>query len=263
VPVVLQAILEAPGVRPEDFSSLRKLLYGAAPISESVLRRAMELLGCDLFQLYGMTETSGAIIQLDPADHDPSRPGRLRACGRRYPWVEVRVVRPDGTDTDEHEVGELWVRSPQVMAGYWRQPEATAQTITPSGWLKTGDAGFRDMEGYLYLTDRVKDMIVTGAENVYPAEVENVLMDHPAVAEVAVIGVPDDKWGEAVKAVVVPVADPPDPAELIAFCHGRLAGYKCPKSVDFADTLPRTASGKLLKREIRAPYWTGADRLIG
>ena len=221
-------------------------------------------MGCELVQLYGMTETAGAIVQLDAADHDPvGRPGLLRSCGRRYPWVEVRIVRPDGGEADEGEVGELWVRSSQVMAGYWRQPEATADAITPSGWLKTGDAGYRDGSGYLYLYDRVRDMIVTGGENVFPAEVENVLMAHPGVLDVAVVGVPDEQWGEAVKAVVVPAGDPPDVADLIALCRQHIAAYKCPRSVDFVDTLPRNASGKLLKREIRAPYWAGADRLIG
>jgi long-chain acyl-CoA synthetase len=150
------------------------------------------------------------------------------------------------------------------MAGYWNNPAATAAALTPDGWFRTGDAGYRDAEGFLYLHDRVKDMIVTGGENVYPIEVENVLMRHPQVADVAVIGVPDETWGEAVKAVVVPApGGTPTPDELIAFCRQHLAGYKCPKSVDFATTLPRNPSGKLLKRELRAPYWGGVERQVG
>jgi long-chain acyl-CoA synthetase len=266
VPAVLQGLLALPGLRRSDFASLRKLVYGASPIAESVLVRAIELIGCDLIQLYGLTETTGAITQLLPEEHDPKhRPELLRSCGRPYPWVDLRVVDPaTERDVGSGEVGELWVRSPQVMAGYWHNRAATDEVLLPDGWLRTGDAGYRDPDGYLYLYDRVKDMIVSGAENVYPAEVENVLMDHPDVADVAVIGVPDQTWGEAVKAIVVPAGhSSPEPADLIAFCHTRLAGYKCPKSVDFAEALPRNPSGKLLKRELRRPYWEGLGRMIG
>ena len=162
------------------------------------------------------------------------------------------------------EYGELWTRSHQNMAGYWRNERATAETITPEGWLRTGDAGFLDADGFIFLHDRVKDMIVTGGENVYPAEVENVLMKHPDVADAAVIGVPDERWGEAVKAIVVSTPDAKaTPEDIIAFCREHLAGFKLPKSVDFADVLPRNPSGKLLKRELREPYWEGVDRRIG
>ena len=158
--------------------------------------------------MYGLTETTGAITQLEGVDHDPVHNGRnlLRSCGKPYPWVEVRIVDANGEDVPAGTVGELWTRSPQNMAGYWNNPTATAATVTPDGWLKTGDAGYLDDDGYIYLYDRVKDMIVSGGENMYPAEVENVLMTHPDVGDVAVIGVPDEKWGEAVKAVVVPAA---------------------------------------------------------
>jgi long-chain acyl-CoA synthetase len=153
------------------------------------------------------------------------------------------------------------------MAGYWQNPQATAEAVTADGWFKTGDAGYTDAEGYLYLHDRVKDMIVSGGENVYPAEVENVVARHPGVADVAVIGVPDERWGEAVKAIVVPApgteAGPATEADIIAFARDQLAGYKLPKSVDFAEVLPRNPSGKLLKRELREPYWAGVDRQIG
>jgi long-chain acyl-CoA synthetase len=160
-------------------------------------------------------------------------------------------------------VGELWTRSPQNFKGYWARPEETARTVTADGWLRTGDAGYLDAEGYLFLTDRVKDMIISGGENVYPAEVENVLAGHPAVADVAVIGVPDARWGETVKAIVVrrPGAEAA-PDAIIAFARERLAHFKCPTSVDFAETLPRNPSGKLLKRELREPYWRGRDRRI-
>jgi long-chain acyl-CoA synthetase len=274
VPAVIQFLLATPGVESTDFSSLRALCYGASPITDKVLVQGMATMGCEFIQLYGLTETTGAITQLDGADHDPQhRPDLLRSCGRPYPWVEVRIVdAATGDDKALGEVGELWTRSHQNMAGYWDNPAATAEAVTPDGWFRTGDAGYADADGFLYLHDRVKDMIVSGGENVYPAEVENVLMQHPAVADVAVIGVPDERWGEAVKAIVVLAPntgagaddDPPGEieADLIAFARTSLAGYKLPKSVDFADVLPRNPSGKLLKRELRAPYWAGADRGI-
>ena len=267
VPAVIQFLLATPGVEATDFSSLRALVYGASPITDKVLVQGMATMGCEFIQVYGLTETTGAITQLDGVDHDPEhRPELLRSCGRPYPWVEVRIVdSATGEDMPLGEVGELWTRSHQNMAGYWSNPDATAEALTPDGWFKTGDAGYTDADGFLYLHDRVKDMIVTGGENVYPAEVENVLMQHPGVADVAVIGVPDERWGEAVKAIVVKAADAgpgADEASLIAFAREKLAGYKLPKSVDFTDTLPRNPSGKLLKRELRAPYWRNTDRAI-
>src|SRR3954469_17129639 len=266
VPAVIQFLLMTPGVDTADFSTLRAIVYGASPITDAVLTKAMEVFGCGFIQVYGLTETTGAITQLEPEDHDPGhRPELLRSCGRPYPWVEMRLVDPDtGADVPNGTVGELWTRSPQNMKGYWANDEATAATIDGDGWLRTGDAGYRDDEGFLFLHDRVKDMIVTGGENVYPAEVENVLAKYPDVADVAVVGVPDERWGEAVKAVVVR-RDGSDVTsqDLITFTRDQLAGYKLPKSVDFTDVLPRNPSGKLLKREIRAPYWEGASRNIG
>ncbi len=269
VPAVIQFVLMTPGVESTDFSSLRTLVYGASPITDKVLIQGIETFGCEFIQVYGLTETTGAITQLDGADHDPeNRPQLLRSCGRPYPWVEMRAVDGEGNDVPTGQVGELWTRSHQNMAGYWNNPAATADAVTPDGWFRTGDAGFLDEDGFVYLHDRVKDMIVSGGENVYPAEVENVLMKHPAVADVAVIGVPDAKWGEAVKAIVVPapdsgVATDELEATLIAFARESLAGYKLPKSVDFAEVLPRNPSGKLLKRELREPYWQGVDRRVG
>jgi long-chain acyl-CoA synthetase len=269
VPAVIQFLLVTPGVESTDFSSLRALVYGASPITDRVLTAGMARFGCEFIQVYGLTETTGAITQLDGVDHDPEgRPQLLRSCGKPYPWVEVRIVEPStGEDRPVGEVGELWTRSHQNMAGYWNNPAATAEAITPEGWFRTGDAGYVDADGYLYLHDRVKDMIVSGGENVYPAEVENVVSRHPAVADVAVIGVPDERWGEAVKAIVVPaegVEPGPDvEAAIIADAREHLAGYKLPKSVDFAEVLPRNPSGKLLKRELREPYWAGRDRQVG
>jgi long-chain acyl-CoA synthetase len=256
VPAVIQLLLATPGVEATDFSSVRAIVYGASPITDDVLVKGMDRFGCEFLQVYGLTETTGSITQLD--DHV------LRSCGKPYPWVQLRIVDESGADVPTGTVGELWTRSPQNMLGYWNNPEATAATVTPDGWLKTGDAGYVDDEGYIYLHDRVKDMIVSGGENVSPAEVENVLMTHPGVGDVAVIGVPDERWGEAVKAVVVPAAGTsPSEAELIAYARERLGGFKLPKSVDFAQALPRTPSGKLLKRTLREPYWEGVGRRIG
>jgi long-chain acyl-CoA synthetase len=270
VPAVIQFLLATPGVESVDFSSLRALAYGASPITDDVLVRGLETFGCEFIQLYGLTETTGAITQLDGADHDPvDKPQLLRSCGKPYPWVEMRIVDAAGEEVPDGQVGELWTRSHQNTIGYWNNPAATDEAITPDGWFRTGDAGYRDADGYLYLHDRVKDMIVTGGENVYPAEVENVLMKHPGVADVAVIGVPDEKWGEAVKAIVVPAkasgdgaSAPASASELIDFARAQLAGYKLPKSVDYADVLPRNPSGKLLKRELREPYWRGVERRV-
>ncbi len=263
VPAVLQFLLMTPGVDDADLSSLETIVYGASPITDKVLTKAMETFKCDFIQVYGLTETTGAVTQLDPADHDPEgNPDLLRSCGKPMPGVELRIVGEEGGDQPEGEVGEVWIRSRQNMAGYWRKPEETAASKTEDGWVKTGDAGFMK-DGYLYLYDRVKDMIVSGGENVYPAEVENVLMMHPQVADVAVIGVPDERWGETVKAMVVAAGDPPSPEDLIAYTKEQLARYKCPTSVDFVESLPRNPSGKILKRELREPFWAGRDRRVG
>jgi len=264
VPAVIQFLLDVPGAATADWSSLRAIMYGAAPITDAVLRRAMDLFRCDFIQLYGITECSGSVSQLEPRFHDPVHsPELLRSCGRPLPWNDVRVVDPDtGKELPSGEVGEILVRSPQNMLGYWRQPEQTRAAFTEDGFFRTGDAGYFH-DGFLYLHDRIKDMIVSGAENIYPAEIENVLAKHPAVADVAVIGVPHPRWGETPKALVVPRPGAElDEAEVIAFCREHLAGYKCPTSVDTVDVLPRNAAGKLLKREMREPYWQGAERRI-
>jgi long-chain acyl-CoA synthetase len=267
VPAVLQFMLMVPGVADADYSSLRVFVYGASPISEDVLAKCVEMFApCKFWQAYGLTETTGAVVNLPPEDHDPSGPNRhrLRSCGLPGPGVELRIVGDDDRECEVGEVGEIWIRSPQVMIGYWNQPEETAKSVTPDGWFKSGDAGYLDADGYLYIHDRVKDMIVSGGENVYPAEVENVLMGHPAIADVAVIGVPHEKWGETAKAIVVkaPGAEVTE-AEIIDYAKERLATFKCPTTVDWADVLPRNPSGKVLKKDLREPFWEGHDRRVG
>ena len=267
VPAVIQFMLAVPGVAERDFSALECLVYGASPISERVLADAVRTFGAPLVQVYGLTETTGAVVYLPAADHDPDGPHRhrLRAAGLPAPGVEVRLVDPAaGTDVAPGAVGEVWIRGPVVMQGYWHLPDATAAAVVEGGWFRTGDAGYRDADGYLYLYDRVKDMIVSGGENIYPAEVENALMGHPAVADAAVIGVPDERWGERPLALVVRRPDAAvTPDELLAWCRERLAGFKCPDRVEWADALPRNPSGKVLKKDLRAPYWEGHERLVG
>jgi len=212
--------------------------------------------------MYGLTETTGAVTLLPPADHDPAGNRFMRSGGRPLNNAELRILDVNGAQLPSGAVGEIVVRSPQIMKGYWNLPEATAVTIV-DGWLHTGDAGYVDDDGYVYVHDRVKDMIISGGENIYPAEVESAVYGHPAVADVAVIGVPDDRWGEAVKAIVVVKPSASATAEeLIAYCRERIAHYKAPRSIDFVESLPRNPSGKLLKRVLRAPYWEGRERQV-
>jgi long-chain acyl-CoA synthetase len=262
VPAVIQMVLAVPGVGERDFSSIEAVAYGASPISEAVMLRASEVFG-RLYQLYGLTETTGVATALPPEAVDRDHPERLRSAGTVLAGHELRIAGADGRDLSAGEVGEVCVRGPLVMKGYWNRPEATTQAIDPDGWFHSGDAGYLDDAGYLYIRDRIKDMIISGAENVYPAEVENVLMGHAAVADAAAIGIPDDRWGEAVKAVLVraPGCETSD-ADIIAYCRTRLAGFKCPTSIDWVDALPRNPSGKILKRELREPYWAGRARVV-
>jgi long-chain acyl-CoA synthetase len=266
VPAVIMAMLAVAQAATTNVSALRYMAYGASPISERMLVQALSTFDCNFVQLYGMTETTGAITLLRPEEHDPggAHPERLRSVGVPFRHVELRVVdRTTGEDAAVGEPGELWTRSAQNMKGYWHNPEATAATITPDGWLMTGDVGYVDGDGFFYLRDRVKDMIVSGGENIYPAEVENALMGHPALADCAVIGVPSDKWGETVKAIVVLAPGAEVTAdELIEFTRTRIARFKVPRSVDFVDVLPRNPSGKILKRELREPYWRDIDRRV-
>jgi acyl-CoA synthetase (AMP-forming)/AMP-acid ligase II len=266
VPAMIQfCLVGVPDVAARRYQALRLIIYGASPIAEQTLTRAIEVFGCDFLQAYGMTETTAAVTYLMPADHRRALAGEpklLLSAGRPLPATEIRIVGEGGRILPSGEIGEIAARGPQLMRGYWNLAEATAEALR-DGWMHTGDAGVLDDEGFLYVQDRTKDMIVSGGENVYPREVEDVLYRHPAVAEAAVIGVPDPKWGEAVKAIVVCKQGLTVGAEeLMRFCDGRLAGYKRPRSLDFADVLPRNPSGKVLKRELREKYWTGHTRRV-
>ena len=262
VPAVILMLTQIAGVRDRDFSSYKIMSYGASPIAEGLLLEAADIFGCQFTQVYGLTETTGGGTYMLPEAHDPSR-GKLRSCGVPYPGTEIKCVDEVGNEVPQGEVGEILIKSGFVMKGYWNRPEATAEAIKDD-WFRTGDAGYFDDEGFLYIHDRVKDMIVSGGENVYPAEVENALYGHPDIADVAVIGVPDEKWGEAVKAIIVPKpGSEPSSEDIIAYAKTRIAGYKCPKSVDIAEALPRNASGKVLRRHLREPYWEGVNRRVG
>ena len=263
VPAVILALVQHPDAARADLSSLRRLIYGASPIADDTVRRAKALLpGAELWQVYGATESNASGTTLAP--RFLQEPGsKIRSCGRPYPGVELRVVDPNGDPVATGQVGEIVIRAEAVMKGYWNNPEATRAAFLPGGWLRTGDAGYFDADGFLYIHDRIKDMIISGAENVYPAEVENALIGHPAIADVAVIGVPDERWGEAVKAIVVLKPDAAATSEdIIAFARTLIAGYKLPKSIDFIPALPRNPSGKVLRRDLRAPYWVGHARRV-
>ncbi|WP_078589085.1 MULTISPECIES: long-chain-fatty-acid--CoA ligase [Streptomyces] len=258
VPTIFEYLLAAPELDSADLSSLRCLVYGGAPMPPPLMRRCLDRFRQDFYQAYGMTEASGAVCVLEPAAHrDPDRTHLLASAGRPVKGVQVKVVNPvTEQEVRTGQTGEFWIRSDQVMVGYWRKPDADGDSFH-DGWLHTGDAGYQDEAGYLFVRGRVKEMIISGGENIYPVEVERVLAQHPAVAEACVIGVPDPTYGEAVKAVVTTAPDAVlDEGKLIAFCREHLAAYKCPKSVDVVRELPRTATGKVLKRELRRPYWT-------
>ena len=266
VPAMIQACLMlVPDASERSYEELKYIAYGASPIAANTLRQAMTVFGCDFYQAYGMTETSAVLTLLGSDVHRRALSGRpelLLSCGRPLPGTEIRIVDANDTDVAEGVIGEIIGRGPQLMSGYWNRPEATEEALA-GGWMHTGDAGRLDAEGFLYIEDRVKDMIVSGGENIFPREIENVIFDHPAVADAAVIGVPDDRWGETVKAVVVVRADHHlDADELIDFCRGSLAGFKLPRSVDFVIELPRNPSGKVLKKELREPYWRDRTRCV-
>jgi len=266
VPAMIMAVLALPGIEQRDFSRLQQVTYGASPISEVVLRRAMAVFGADFIQMYGMTETTGTVVNLSPADHAlalAGRPELLRSCGRPSVGVAMKIVDPEGRELAPGEVGEIWIRSDTNLQSYYNLPEETAKNLT-DGWVHTGDAGYVDEEGYLYLKDRIKDMVVSGGENIYPVEVENVIAHHEAVADVAVIGVPDEKYGEALLAfVVLKDGAALGRDELVEFCRGKIAGYKIPRRLEIIDQMPRNPSGKILKKELRKPYWEGIERGIG
>jgi long-chain acyl-CoA synthetase len=262
VPALILFMLQVPQCATTDFSTLELVVYGASPAPLDLVRKAVKVFGCGLAQVYGLTETTGAITYLGPEVHKAGDAELLKSCGQAMTGVELRVVDGVGKDVATGDVGEVICRSPQIMLGYWNQNEATNRAVR-NGWFHTGDAGYLDAEGYLFIYDRVKDMIISGGENIYPAEVESALFSHPAVADVAVIGVPDEKWGESVKAFVVKKPGTEvTPEDLIIFARERIAGYKVPRSIDFIDTLPRNPTGKILKRELRKPYWAGQERQV-
>ncbi|SDS62842.1 fatty acid--CoA ligase [Bradyrhizobium canariense] len=262
VPAAMQFVVRQPRARQVDFSKLRYMLYGASPIPAALLKECIEIFKCGFVQMYGMTETTGTIVALPPEDHVEGL-DRMRSAGKALPGVELAILDANGNRLPPGEVGEIATRSGSNMAGYWNLPEATAKTLDSDGWLRTGDAGYMDKDGYLYIHDRIKDMIISGGENIYPAEVESAICDHPDIAEVAVIGVPDDKWGEVVKAIVVmKPSKRATSSDIINFTRERIAGFKTPKSVDFIEALPRNASGKILRRHLRDPYWAGKDRQV-
>ena len=264
VPAALQMLIQHPIATSTDFSRLKYVLYGAAPIPLELLREAVTTIpNASFMQCYGMTETTGTIAVLPPWDHDLAGNERMRSIGKASPGVEIRIIDSEGREVPRGTVGEIETRSTANMLYYWQLPEATAKTISDEGWLRTGDAAYMDADGYVFIQDRIKDMIITGGENVYPAEVESAIYGHPQVAEVAVIGVPDERWGEAVKACVVPRDGcEVDEASVIAWARERIAGFKVPKSVDVIPALPRNPSGKILRRNLREPYWEGMDRQV-
>jgi acyl-CoA synthetase (AMP-forming)/AMP-acid ligase II len=263
VPAALHIMLQQPRCTQVDYSRLKYILYGAAPMPLELLRQCMKVFNAEFIQVYGMTETTGTITMLPPEDHDPNGNARMRSAGKPLPGVEIRIVDGSGNALATREVGEIWTRSSNNMVGYWNLPDATKGTVAEGGWIRTGDAGFLDEDGYLFIHDRVKDMIISGGENVYPAEVESAIFGHPDVLEVAVIGIPDDKWGESVKAVCVPRPGASlDPDSVIAWARERIAGFKVPRSVDVIAALPRNATGKILRKDLRAPYWEGRERQV-
>ena len=261
VPAMIQMLLQEPRVRERDYSQLQYLYYGASPISESVLLEAGEVFGCDFMQLYGATENYGIITKLAPEDHAPGR-NLLRSCGKPVAGSTVKIVDESGDTLPNGEVGEILLQSSWILKSYWKNPAATEE-VKAGGWYHTGDAAYLNDEGFMFIKDRVKDMIITGGENVFPAEVENAVHSHEDILDVAVIGVPDTKWGEAIKACVVlrPGVELSEEA-IIAYTRTQIASYKTPKSIDFIAELPRNPSGKILRRELRAPYWEGQTRKV-
>jgi long-chain acyl-CoA synthetase len=270
VPTMLGMLLDAPGSGDADLSSMRNLQYAASPISPALQRRVLERFRCEIAQFYGMTEAAPTVTHLKPDVHRRGHRGeepfrrRLASIGTPVPGVEAEVRDGAGKPLGPGEIGELWVRGPNVMLGYWNRPEATEAAFA-GGWYRSGDAAYADDDGYLYIVDRLKDMIVTGAENVYSVEVESVLVEHEAVLEAAVFGIPDERWGEAVHAVVtVRPGSGVGQEELIAHCRHRIAGFKVPRAIDLrTEPLPKSGAGKVLKNRLREPFWAARERRVG
>jgi long-chain acyl-CoA synthetase len=263
-PTALRMLLEHPAAASPPPLQLRYLTYGGSPIAPALLEQAMAKLRCGFTQMYGMTEAAGGVVAQTPDDHREGRPLRLASAGRAMLGVELAIINRAGTRQPAGQAGEIVVRSRAVMAGYWQRPEATTATIDAGGWLHTGDIGVLDEDGYLTVLDRANDTIVSGGENVYPLEVENVLLCHPDVADVAVIGIPSERWGEEVKAVLVPRPGATiGSAALLDWARERIAAFKAPKSIDITEALPRNLNGKVLRRVLREPYWQGQTRNVG
>jgi long-chain acyl-CoA synthetase len=268
VPTMINFVVNFPAVESYDTSSINTLLYGASPMAVDRLLAAVKVFGPKLMQAYGMTETAplATLMQAQWMKYEGTEAEvrRLASCGREVPGVEVRVVDQEtGDDVRPGQVGEVIVRGPNVMLGYWKRPEETAQALR-NGYMHTGDMALVDEENFIFIVDRAKDMIISGGENVYCSEVENAIYEHPAVLETAVIGVPDPQWGEAVLAVIVPRPGAPvSEKEVIDHCRTLIAGYKCPKRVVFQESpLPKSGAGKILKTELRKPYWEGTSRNV-
>ena len=261
VPAVILFLLQHPKSEETDFTSLRQVVYGASPIAEDTLIKAIETMQCDFWQVYGLTETCGMATTMTPEYHDPAK-GKLRSCGQPYPGIEIKIVDTNNNQLGTGEVGEILIKSGTVMKSYWNRSEATAETIVDD-WFYSGDAGFFDEDGFLFIHDRVKDMIISGAENIYPAEVENALMSHPQILDAAVVGIPDEKWGETVMGFVILTEDSSiSEDEIIAYSREKIAGFKCPKTIKFINEIPRNPTGKVLRRKLREPYWKGKERNI-
>lgn len=266
VPAMIQALLVfVPDIGQRTYDALQTVIYGASPIAEATLRRSIDVFKCRFAQAYGMTETTAVLTALLPQHHEAALAGQpqlLLSAGRPLVGVELRVVDEHDKPLPAGTVGEIVARGTNLMRGYWNLPDESAEALR-GGWMHTGDAGYVDEDGFLFIQDRVKDMIVSGGENVYPRTVEDVLFKHPAIADAAVIGVPDPTWGETVKAIVVlKEGQRATEEEIIEFCQDKLGGFERPRSVDFVPALPRNATGKVLKKELRAPYWTGRERQV-
>lgn len=266
VPAMIQMVFDHPKFDATKLANIKRILYGASPMPEGLLRRALKAVdGLEMMQAYGQTELAPIATILLPEEHvlEGERSKQLRSAGRAGYSIHIKIVDDEHNELPQGEIGEICCTGPNAMKGYWNKPEQTASTLI-DGWVHTGDAGYLDENGYLYIVDRVKDMIVTGGENVYSAEVESVVSTHPSVGQVAVVGIPSEEWGEAVHAIVIPAPGTEQNTNaIIEHCKSQIAGYKCPKSVEFrSDPLPLSGAGKVLKRELRAPYWEGKDRQV-
>ncbi|MFI6339638.1 fatty acid--CoA ligase [Streptomyces sp. NPDC050535] len=261
VPAMLRMMLTAPGVSAQDFTTLRKTVYGGSPISEALLEESLAVLDCEFAQIYGLTETGNTAVCLPPAAHVPGG-SLMQAAGHPYPGVRAKVIDAEGRELPPGAVGEVCLHTPARMVEYWNLPGKTAETLV-DGWIHTGDAGYVDADGYVFIRDRIKDAVLVAGENVYPAEIENVLEHHPGVAEAVVVGAPDERWGEYVHAFVVPVAGhEPSPRDLHTFLVPQLAAFKLPARYEFIDQVPRNPSGKILRRELRDRFWNDAARKV-